>query len=166
MASTVKEQHINQIEVMKSKFIAYLLPLDDEEDFKPILATLRKEHKKARHIVYAYRVGMKSKSCDDGEPKGTAGHPLLDLLYKKGIGSRPNIYLDHPPKGKHDLEILSYCFNKEHSIKEITNHLGLSDSNYFRKNVIKRLVNDQLLLESSNSRRKCYLTNQQKVFVK
>ena len=91
---------------------------------------------------------------------------LPDLLYKKGIGSRPNIYLDHPPKGKHDLEILSYCFNKEHSIKEITNHLGLSDSNYFRKNVIKRLVNDQLLLESSNSRRKCYLTNQQKVFVK
>ena len=87
MASTVKEQHINQIEVMKSKFIAYLLPLDNEENFKPFLASLRKEHKKARHIVYAYRVGMKSKSCDDGEPKGTAGHPLLDLLYKKDINN-------------------------------------------------------------------------------
>ena len=87
MAFTIKEQHINQIEVMKSKFIAYLLPLDNEENFKPILASLRKEHKKARHIVYAYRVGMKSKSCDDGEPKGTAGHPLLDLLYKKDINN-------------------------------------------------------------------------------
>ena len=87
MASTIKEQRINQIEVMKSKFIAYLLPLDNEENFKPILAALRKEHKKARHIVYAYRVGMKSKSCDDGEPKGTAGHPLLDLLYKKDINN-------------------------------------------------------------------------------
>ena len=87
MASTIKEQHINQIEVMKSKFIAYFLPLDNEENFKPILAALRKEHKKARHIVYAYRVGMKSKSCDDGEPKGTAGHPLLDLLYKKDINN-------------------------------------------------------------------------------
>ncbi len=87
MASTVKEQHINQIEVMKSKFIAYLLPLDNEENFKPFLASLRKEHKNARHIVYAYRVGMKSKSCDDGEPKGTAGHPLLDLLYKKDINN-------------------------------------------------------------------------------
>jgi len=85
MANTIKEQHINQIEVMKSKFIAYFLPLDNEEDFKPILAALRKEHKKARHIVYAYRVGMKSKSCDDGEPKGTAGHPLLELLYKKDL---------------------------------------------------------------------------------
>ena len=85
MANTIKESTIQQIEVMKSKFIAYLIPLKQEEDFKPILADLRKEHKKARHIVYAYRVGMKSKSCDDGEPKGTAGHPLLELLYKKDL---------------------------------------------------------------------------------
>ena len=87
MALTIKEQKINQIEVMKSKFIAYLLPLNNEEDFKPILANLRKEHKKARHIVYAYRVNTKSKSSDDGEPKGTAGHPLLELLYKKDINN-------------------------------------------------------------------------------
>ena len=53
MASTVKEQHINQIEVMKSKFIAYLLPLDNEENFKTILAALRKEHKKACSHRYA-----------------------------------------------------------------------------------------------------------------
>ena len=85
MASTIEKENIEQIEVMKSKFIAYLLPLKNEEDFKPILMNLRKEHKKARHIVYAYRVGMKSKSCDDGEPKGTAGHPLLELLYKKDL---------------------------------------------------------------------------------
>ena len=87
MAYTVKENYQQQIEVMKSKFIAYLLPLNSEEEFKPILANLHKEHKKARHIVYAYRVGMKSKSCDDGEPKGTAGHPLLELLYKKDINN-------------------------------------------------------------------------------
>ena len=85
MSYIVKENSIQQIEVMKSKFIAYLIPLNKEEDFKPLLADLRKEHKKARHIVYAYRVGMKSKSCDDGEPKGTAGHPLLELLYKKDL---------------------------------------------------------------------------------
>ena len=87
MANIVKENYQQQIEVMKSKFIAYLLPLNSEEEFKPILANLHKEHKKARHIVYAYRVGMKSKSCDDGEPKGTAGHPLLELLYKKDINN-------------------------------------------------------------------------------
>lgn len=85
MANTIEKETIQQVEVMKSKFIAYLIPLKNEEDFKPILAGLKKEHKKARHIVYAYRVGMKSKSCDDGEPKGTAGHPLLELLYKKDL---------------------------------------------------------------------------------
>ena len=87
MAYTVKENYQQQIEVMKSKFIACLLPLNSEEEFKITLTNLRKEHKKARHIVYAYRVGMKSKSCDDGEPKGTAGHPLLELLYKKDINN-------------------------------------------------------------------------------
>ena len=85
MASTINQEVINQIEVMKSKFIAYLIPLKNEEEFKPLLGNLRKEHKKARHIVYAYRIGVKSKSCDDGEPKGTAGHPLLELLYKKDL---------------------------------------------------------------------------------
>lgn len=87
MALTIKQEKIVQIEVMKSKFIAYFVPLNNEDEFKPLLASLSKEHKKARHIVYAYRVGMKSKSCDDGEPKGTAGHPLLELLYKKDINN-------------------------------------------------------------------------------
>ena len=87
MAYTVKQSSIKEIKVMKSTFIAYFLPLNNEEEFKTILANLRKEHKKARHIVYAYRYDMKSKSCDDGEPKGTAGHPLLELLYKKDINN-------------------------------------------------------------------------------
>ena len=87
MPFTINKPVVKQIEVMKSKFIAYLFPLEKEEDFKMMLANLRKENKKARHIVYAYRVGMKSKSCDDGEPKGTAGHPLLELLYKKDVNN-------------------------------------------------------------------------------
>ena len=87
MAYTINQQYLNTVEVMKSKFIAYFVPLNNEEDFKPLLANLRKEHKKARHVVYAYRVNMKSKSSDDGEPKGTAGHPLLELLYKKDINN-------------------------------------------------------------------------------
>ena len=52
-----------------------------------MLKSLQKEHKKARHIVYAYRIGTKSKSNDDGEPKGTAGRPLLELLHKKDLNN-------------------------------------------------------------------------------
>ena len=72
-------------EVMKSKFIAILFPIDDPDLFKKELAKISKEHSKARHIVYAYRIDGKTKSCDDREPKGTAGRPLLELLMKKDL---------------------------------------------------------------------------------
>ncbi len=74
-----------QIEVMKSKFIAILFPVESPEEFKKALAEIQKEHSKARHIVYAYRIDQKTKSCDDREPKGTAGRPLLELLLKKDL---------------------------------------------------------------------------------
>ena len=84
---TIKSNYEAKIEVEKSKFIGLLFPLNKEEDFKEMLKSLQKEHKKARHIVYAYRIGTKSKSNDDGEPKGTAGRPLLELLHKKDLNN-------------------------------------------------------------------------------
>ena len=84
---TINSSYQTKIEVEKSKFIGLLFPLNKEEDFKEILKSLQKEHKKARHIVYAYRIGVKSKSNDDGEPKGTAGRPLLELLHKKELNN-------------------------------------------------------------------------------
>ena len=84
---TIKDKQSSLLEVNKSKFISLAIPLNEEESFKPFLLSLRKEHPKAKHIVYAYRVGNKAKSCDDKEPKGTAGHPLLELLYKKDINN-------------------------------------------------------------------------------
>lgn len=72
---------------MKSRFVAILIPLENVDDFKELLKAIQKEHPKAKHIVYAYRVGEKSKSCDDQEPKGTAGRPLLELLHKKNMNN-------------------------------------------------------------------------------
>lgn len=82
---TVTESTKTLLEVMKSKFISILMPLDNPDDFKSILKVLQKEHSKAKHIVYAYKVGNKTKSCDDQEPKGTAGRPLMELLLKKEL---------------------------------------------------------------------------------
>ena len=81
----ISQRYQTTTEVMKSKFIAILFPLDDVETFKKELTKIQKEHSKARHIVYAYKVDMKTKSCDDREPKGTAGRPLLELLLKKDL---------------------------------------------------------------------------------
>ena len=81
----INERYQCTTEVMKSKFIAILLPIDNPDNFKKELAKIQKEHSKARHVVYAYRIDGKTKSCDDREPKGTAGRPLLELLMKKDL---------------------------------------------------------------------------------
>ena len=84
---TVNEKFIKQTDVLNSKFIAILLPLNDDTLFKEILKDVKAEYKKAKHYCYAYRVGMKSKSSDDGEPSGTAGRPLLEILHKKELNN-------------------------------------------------------------------------------
>ena len=82
---TIKETYTSYVEVNKSRFYGFLMPLDNLDDFKEMLKNLQKDHSKAKHIVYAYRINEKSKSCDDQEPKGTAGRPLLELLHKKNL---------------------------------------------------------------------------------
>ena len=82
---TIQEEVYALTEVMKSKFTAFVFPVNDVEVFKTRLEEIRKANPKAKHIVYAYRIGMNSKSTDDREPKGTAGRPLLELLMKKNL---------------------------------------------------------------------------------
>lgn len=81
----VKSLFSSCIEVDKSKFYAFLFPLKESDKFKEFLKDLKKEHKRAKHFCYAYVIGTSYKSNDDGEPKGTAGRPLLELLLKKDI---------------------------------------------------------------------------------
>jgi len=74
--------------INKSRFIAYKLQLNSIDDVKPFLENLKKEHKKAKHICYAYvfNKDMVSEKCsDDGEPGGTAGYPILNVIKKKNL---------------------------------------------------------------------------------
>ncbi len=72
-------------EIKKSKFYAYNYLVDNIDEINNILDTLRKEHKKARHIVYAYKIDGVEKKFDDGEPSGTAGMPLYNIINKKNL---------------------------------------------------------------------------------
>ena len=81
----VKEPATGYVELLRSKFYSFVFPIDNVEDFKSKLEEIRKANPKAKHVVYAYRIGMSSKSTDDKEPKGTAGRPLLELLLKKDL---------------------------------------------------------------------------------
>ena len=81
----VKEEVVGFVEVLKSKFTAFVFPATDINEFQLRLEQIRKANPKAKHIVYAYKIGVSSKSTDDREPKGTAGRPLLELLNKKNL---------------------------------------------------------------------------------
>src|SRR3954469_10654876 len=66
-----------------SKFIAYAYPLETLPDFKKYMAALKKEHPKAVHHCFAYRIGLDGNNfrvSDDGEPSGTAGKPILGQI--------------------------------------------------------------------------------------
>lgn len=73
------------LEVKKSKFIGYCYEVDTVEEVNAILEDLRKEHKKARHLPYAYRIDGQIKKSDDKEPSGTAGMPILNILDKNNL---------------------------------------------------------------------------------
>lgn len=71
-----------------SKFIAYAFPVETADDFKQQLQLLKKEHPKAVHHCFAYRIGTDGnnfRSSDDGEPSGTAGKPILGQIDSKQI---------------------------------------------------------------------------------
>ena len=67
----------------KSSFIGILVHATSVESAKQYLLDIKKEYPKAKHYCYAYSIGGLKKSSDDGEPAGTAGRPLLELLGKK-----------------------------------------------------------------------------------
>jgi uncharacterized YigZ family protein len=71
-----------------SRFLAYAFPAYSENDCQQALEVIRKEHSKARHHCYAYRLGMdniKFRANDDGEPSGTAGRPILGQIDSFGL---------------------------------------------------------------------------------
>ena len=71
----------------KSRFIASLMPVESEEEALAFIEKVRKEHYAARHNCFAFIIGKKSeleRCSDDGEPSGTAGRPMLEVL--KGTG--------------------------------------------------------------------------------
>ena len=71
-----------------SRFIAFAFPFSDQEEIKPIIDKIRKEHHEARHHCYAYMIGQERlvwRVNDDGEPSGTAGKPILGQINSYGL---------------------------------------------------------------------------------
>lgn len=81
--NTILAEATGEIVEKKSRFICNLYHIEDETQAAAYIAALKKEHYQARHVCSAYVLGDSSeiiKYSDDGEPSGTAGRPMLDIL--------------------------------------------------------------------------------------
>lgn len=85
---TIKQAHSIENVISKSRFIAYIKPVSTENEAKAFIDEIKTKHKDATHNCSAYTVGPEmniQKANDDGEPSGTAGIPMLEILKKLDI---------------------------------------------------------------------------------
>lgn len=82
---TIKKNTTNEIIINKSRFITKLIKINNEEEIKNKLDFLKREYKDATHYCYAYITGNIKRFNDDGEPGGTAGMPILNVLENNNL---------------------------------------------------------------------------------
>ena len=85
---TIEKSAVAEFKDRGSKFIAYAFPISTVEQFREKLAKLKKEHPKATHHCFAYRLGKDKnifRVSDDGEPSGSAGKPILGQIDSKEL---------------------------------------------------------------------------------
>ena len=86
---TIEKEENSEIIEKKSKFIGTICPVQSEEEAENKIKEIKKKYYDARHNCFAYRVlkeeNVIERSSDDGEPSGTAGAPMLNILKQKNI---------------------------------------------------------------------------------
>lgn len=86
---TVSGEAQSEIVEKRSRFIAAVMPVESEEEAQARLEEIRKKHRDARHNIFAYIIeetGLE-RCSDDGEPAGTAGVPVLNILKREGLSN-------------------------------------------------------------------------------
>lgn len=85
---TVLKQAADEVTINRSRFIGFACPVTTEEEAILCIADIRKKHKDAAHNCYAYIIGENSgimRYSDDGEPSGTAGMPIIEVMKAQGV---------------------------------------------------------------------------------
>ncbi|WDL99476.1 YigZ family protein [Alicyclobacillus sp. ALC3] len=84
-----EDKGVAEVVIRKSRFIGHLLPVTSVAQADAALSALREAHKTASHNCFAYTIGLDGtpveRFSDDGEPSGTAGRPMLELLRRRDI---------------------------------------------------------------------------------
>lgn len=82
---SINKNVVNEIIINKSRFITKLIKINNEDEVKIKLDYIKKEYKDATHYCYAYITGNTKRFNDDGEPGGTAGMPILNVLENNNL---------------------------------------------------------------------------------
>lgn len=85
MSSTLKAPVFHELEIKKSRFLARVEPVSGREAAQARIEALRREYPDARHLCYAFYASGDSGMSDDGEPSGTAGKPIFNVLHHKSL---------------------------------------------------------------------------------
>ncbi|AIQ62899.1 IMPACT family member YigZ [compost metagenome] len=85
---TVRTSGSKEVVIRKSRFIGHVMPVDSEEEAAMFIEDIKKKHWNATHNCSAYMIGERDeiqKQSDDGEPSGTAGKPILEVIRNQGV---------------------------------------------------------------------------------
>lgn len=84
---TIKDNVIDQYEIKKSKFITLIYRINSIDEINKLMDDIKNNYKDATHYCYAYKLNNIQRFNDDGEPNGTAGLPILEVLNKRNINN-------------------------------------------------------------------------------
>lgn len=185
MFKSIENETESEIIEKKSRFIAHLIAVNSKEEAESAIKKIKIKYKDARHNCYAYVIENIEKCSDDGEPSGTAGAPLLDLLKKNnlqnimiivtryfggillGTGGLVRAYTDSAKKAIEKANIVEKEYGIEYEIeieyKELKQLQYLC--NQLNINIIKieYKINILLTLQSNELKRQKLLENNIKI---
>lgn len=145
----IEQGGVGEIEEKKSRFIAHVAPVSTEEEALAFIDARKKEYWDARHNCYAYIIGSQGETMrfsDDGEPSGTAGKPILEVLVNSGIrnlvvvvtryfggtllgtGGLVRAYTQATQAGIAASDIRTMCYG--HKITVVTDYNGIGKIQY------------------------------------
>ena len=148
-------------EIKKSKFYVFLYKLNNIEEIDNYLKDIKNTYKDATHYCYGYKINNLKKCSDDGEPTGTAGLPILEVLDKKnldnilvivvryfggiklGAGGLIRAYANSVKEALEENEIINLEEGLE--IKLETNYENKKDIEYlYKDNIINATYEDKI----------------------
>jgi uncharacterized YigZ family protein len=137
-----------------SKFIAYVYPIQTEADVKPLVAQLKAAHPKANHHCWAMRLSPDRsifRLNDDGEPSGTAGRPILNVLLSKNVTNTLIVvvrYFGGKLLGVPGL-INAYKFAAEEAlnvsrlVEKVSSDVYTIEFDYLQMNAVMKLIKEE-----------------------